>query len=98
MQIALKSRIANRHAKVGIIGLGYVGLPLAQVFVRAWYKMLGLKPPLAAPSPSPAARACGRQPLRAGAVGAAEMLGGACGWTAGGHGIGWRMQPVEKAV
>jgi UDP-N-acetyl-D-mannosaminuronate dehydrogenase len=41
MQIALKSRIANRHAKVGIIGLGYVGLPLAQVFVRAGYKMLG---------------------------------------------------------
>jgi hypothetical protein len=40
MQIALKSRIANRHAKVGIIGLGYVGLPLAQVFVRAGYKML----------------------------------------------------------
>jgi phosphoglycerate dehydrogenase-like enzyme len=45
MRIALKSRIANRHAKVGIIGLGYVGLPLAQVFVRAGYKMLGLKPP-----------------------------------------------------
>jgi len=35
MQIALKSKIANRHAKVGILGLGYVGLPLAQVFVRA---------------------------------------------------------------
>jgi hypothetical protein len=51
IQIALKSRIANRHAKVGILGLGYVGLPLAQVFVRAGYKMLGLKPPLAAPSP-----------------------------------------------
>lgn len=117
MQIALKSRIADRHAKVGIIGLGYVGLPLAQVFVRAGYKMLGLKPPLAflsshsvesaplsspvtpsQPSPGPAARACGRQPLRAGAVGAGKMLGGAGGWTAGGHGIGWRMQPVEKAV
>jgi hypothetical protein len=117
MQIALKSRIANRHAKVGIIGLGYVGLPLAQVFVRAGYKMLGLKPPLAflsshnvesaplsspvtpsQPSPGPSARACGRQPLRAGTVGAGEMLGGAGGWTAGGHGIGWRMQPVEKAV
>jgi hypothetical protein len=40
IQIALKSRIANRHAKVGIIGLGYVGLPLAQVFVRAG-EMLG---------------------------------------------------------
>lgn len=40
MQIALKSKIANRHAKVGIIGLGYVGLPLAQVFVRAG-EMLG---------------------------------------------------------
>jgi hypothetical protein len=75
-----------------------VGLPLAQVFVRVGYKMLGLKPPLALlsshsvesallsspvtpsqPSPGPSARACGRQPLRAGAVGAGEMLGGTGG-------------------
>jgi hypothetical protein len=36
MQIALKSRIANRHATVGIIGLGYVGLPLG------WKPCIGL--------------------------------------------------------
>jgi hypothetical protein len=104
MQIALKSRIANRHAKVGIIGQGYVGLPLAQVFVRAGYKMLGLKPPLALLSSHSVESALlsspvtPSQPSPGPAVGAGEMLGGAGGWTAGGHGIGWRMQPVEKAI
>ncbi len=37
----LLQRIRQRHARVGIIGLGYVGLPLLQTFCRAGYKCLG---------------------------------------------------------
>ncbi len=37
----LKSAIANRTAVVGIVGLGYVGLPLAQAFIGAGFKALG---------------------------------------------------------
>jgi UDP-N-acetyl-D-glucosamine dehydrogenase len=33
--------IAERRAVVGIIGLGYVGLPLALTFVRAGFKVIG---------------------------------------------------------
>ncbi len=38
---ALLSRIENRTARVGIIGLGYVGLPLARAFVEKGYSVLG---------------------------------------------------------
>jgi UDP-N-acetyl-D-glucosamine dehydrogenase len=38
----LKTRIANRHAVIGIIGLGYVGLPLALRFLEVGYPVLGL--------------------------------------------------------
>ena len=34
----LKSRIDARQARVGIIGLGYVGLPLALAFAAGWMK------------------------------------------------------------
>ena len=34
-------RIENRTARVGIIGLGYVGLPLARAFVEKGYSVLG---------------------------------------------------------
>ncbi len=34
-------RIKNKKAKVGIIGLGYVGLPLALEFAKAGFKVLG---------------------------------------------------------
>jgi UDP-N-acetyl-D-glucosamine dehydrogenase len=37
----LLEKIDRRRAVVGIIGLGYVGLPLAQTFVRAGYRVLG---------------------------------------------------------
>jgi UDP-N-acetyl-D-glucosamine dehydrogenase len=37
----LQSRIAARKAVVGILGLGYVGLPLAESFVRAGFPVLG---------------------------------------------------------
>ena len=37
----LMKRIQNREATVGIIGLGYVGLPLAQAFRRAGFNVVG---------------------------------------------------------
>ena len=37
----LLSRIENRTAKIGVIGLGYVGLPLAAEFARAGFRVIG---------------------------------------------------------
>ena len=37
----LKERIRTRQAKVGVIGLGYVGLPLAVEFARAGFDVTG---------------------------------------------------------
>jgi UDP-N-acetyl-D-mannosaminuronate dehydrogenase/intein/homing endonuclease len=37
----LLSRIRDRSARVGIIGLGYVGLPLARAFAQGGYAVLG---------------------------------------------------------
>ncbi|BDG02292.1 nucleotide sugar dehydrogenase [Anaeromyxobacter oryzae] len=42
MTIELLSRIRSRAARVGIIGQGYVGLPLALVFHDAGFPVLGL--------------------------------------------------------
>ena len=39
---ALAARIADRSARVSVIGLGYVGLPLAVGFARAGYDVIGL--------------------------------------------------------
>ncbi|GFE58366.1 nucleotide sugar dehydrogenase [Geobacter sp. AOG1] len=41
MKQQLISRLENRTAVVGIIGLGYVGLPLMLGFIEAGYKVLG---------------------------------------------------------
>ena len=38
----LIDKINNKSAKVGIIGLGYVGLPLAVEFVNAGYTVIGI--------------------------------------------------------
>ena len=38
----LKEKILNREASVGIIGLGYVGLPLALTFVKNGFKVKGI--------------------------------------------------------
>ena len=38
----LKKKILERRAKIGIIGLGYVGLPLALTFVKSGFKVYGL--------------------------------------------------------
>src|SRR3990172_12672405 len=34
-------RILSRTAVVGVVGLGYVGLPLVRVFVEAGFRVLG---------------------------------------------------------
>jgi UDP-N-acetyl-D-glucosamine dehydrogenase len=39
---ALTEKIANRTARVGIIGLGYVGLPLAVEFAKAGFSVTGI--------------------------------------------------------
>ena len=38
----LKKKIVNKKAKVGIIGLGYVGLPLAVTFAKKGFKVYGI--------------------------------------------------------
>src|SRR3990172_12147537 len=39
---ALLNRIKDRSARVGIIGLGYVGLPLAVEFAKAGFRVTGI--------------------------------------------------------
>jgi len=39
----LKKRIANKTAKVSVIGLGYVGLPLAVEKAKAGFKVIGIE-------------------------------------------------------
>ena len=39
---ALQEKIANRTGKVGIVGLGYVGLPLAIEFAKAGFMVTGI--------------------------------------------------------
>jgi UDP-N-acetyl-D-glucosamine dehydrogenase len=38
----IEEKIAERSAQVGIIGLGYVGLPLAAAFAKAGFRVLGV--------------------------------------------------------
>ncbi|HOX54697.1 MAG TPA: nucleotide sugar dehydrogenase [Candidatus Omnitrophota bacterium] len=38
----LKSRIDTKKAKIAVVGLGYVGLPLAVSFAKAGFKVIGL--------------------------------------------------------
>ncbi len=37
-----EKKISDRSALIGIVGLGYVGLPLARAFIEAGYRVLGL--------------------------------------------------------
>src|SRR5580693_9003495 len=39
---ALRSKISTRTARVGIVGLGYVGLPLAVEFAKAGFSVTGI--------------------------------------------------------
>lgn len=41
MRQHLEGKIADRTARIGVIGLGYVGLPLAMEFVRAGFRVVG---------------------------------------------------------
>ena len=38
----LKEKIKNKKAQIGVIGLGYVGLPLALLFVKKGFKVVGI--------------------------------------------------------
>jgi UDP-N-acetyl-D-glucosamine dehydrogenase len=40
----LISKFQNRQAKIAVMGLGYVGLPLAVVFAEAGFKVIGIDP------------------------------------------------------
>ena len=42
MQRTLEDKIRNRTARVGIVGLGYVGLPLAVEFAKAGFNVTGI--------------------------------------------------------
>ena len=42
MSEVLKDKIKSRKAKIGVIGLGYVGLPLAVEYARKGYQTLGI--------------------------------------------------------
>src|SRR5882762_863315 len=39
----LQKKIQNRTAKIGILGLGYVGLPLACEFAKAGFSVMGFE-------------------------------------------------------
>ena len=41
MAKTLEQAIADKSAKIGVIGLGYVGLPLIRAFVAAGFRTLG---------------------------------------------------------
>jgi UDP-N-acetyl-D-glucosamine dehydrogenase len=41
MSAAFEQAILNKQAKIGVIGLGYVGLPLIHAFVKAGFTTLG---------------------------------------------------------
>ena len=38
---SFKTRLENKTATIGIVGLGYVGLPLIQAFVNAGFRTIG---------------------------------------------------------
>ena len=40
--MSLIDKINDKSAKIGVIGLGYVGLPLAIEFTNAGYKVTGI--------------------------------------------------------
>ena len=40
--MGINKKIQNRTAKIGVIGLGYVGLPLAIEFVEAGFNVIGI--------------------------------------------------------
>jgi UDP-N-acetyl-D-glucosamine dehydrogenase len=43
-QQVLEKKILDRSANVAVLGLGYVGLPLAAIFAEAGFKVIGVEP------------------------------------------------------
>ena len=43
-QQELMKKIKDRSANIAILGLGYVGLPLATIFAEAGFKVVGVEP------------------------------------------------------
>ena len=41
---ALERKLSQRSAKMAVLGMGYVGLPLAVVFAEAGFEVLGIDP------------------------------------------------------
>ena len=41
MSAAFEQAILNKQAKIGVIGLGYVGLPLIHAFVKSGFTTIG---------------------------------------------------------
>jgi UDP-N-acetyl-D-glucosamine dehydrogenase len=39
---ALEAKVASREARIGVVGLGYVGLPLAVEFAKAGFRVTGV--------------------------------------------------------
>ncbi len=44
IQEALITKLQNKTARIGILGMGYVGMPLAVVFAEAGFQVLGIDP------------------------------------------------------
>jgi len=40
----LITKLENKEARIAVLGLGYVGLPLAVVFAESGYKVTGIDP------------------------------------------------------
>ena len=40
----LIDRLKTRQARIGVLGLGYVGLPLAFIFAEAGFTVVGIDP------------------------------------------------------
>ena len=40
--VKLRERILNRSARIGVVGLGYVGLPLAAGFAARGFRVIGV--------------------------------------------------------
>ena len=38
----LKEKLGSREARLGVIGLGYVGLPLSMEFARSGFNVIGI--------------------------------------------------------
>ena len=38
----LREKLQSKEARLGVIGLGYVGLPLSMEFVRAGFRVVGI--------------------------------------------------------